>query len=324
MRILITGGAGFIGSHLVDMYVSRGHDVTVIDNLSYASNFANIKSHVDKKDVRFILGDIRNYALYCDILADIELVIHTAAESHVDNSFFDPNRFVLSNVEGTQVLLEACRRQEVDHIIHFSTDEIYGDVHEHGFGQFIEEDRFNPTNPYSASKAAAEMIVNAYVKSFGMNITTVRPNNVYGIRQHWEKLIPTCITHLKDGKKIPIHGDGEQVRNYLSVHDLCYAIYLLDAPGLVSQTYNIGTESCFTVNKTASLICKTMGKRPSNSIEYIDDRPYNDLNYHTNFSKLTKATGWRPGSRLNEDISEIVDWYMQREAPFTHGWFKND
>ena len=225
MKIVITGGAGFIGSHLAEYcYYLKPSELVIVDNMGYAANYDNISHIINDDIVKFVLADITNYAIYKDFLQDTDVLIHTAAESHVDNSFFDPLRFVKSNVEGTQVLLHACKEYSVKKIIHFSTDEVYGDKLE---GTFYEGSVLNPTNPYSASKAAAEMMVKSYIKSFNLPIIVVRPNNTYGIRQHWEKLIPTCCMHLKKGKKIPIHGDGIAIRDYLSVKDLCRAIDII-------------------------------------------------------------------------------------------------
>lgn len=320
MKILITGGAGFIGSHLVDYFVENypKYEIIVLDNMSYAANFDNIKSHIENKSIKFILGDITNYTLYSKVLPDTNLVIHTAAESHVDNSFFDPWRFVKTNVEGTQLLLQACKEYQVDKIIHFSTDEVYGDTKNTAF---TEESILNPTNPYSASKAAADMIIAAYRKSFKLDITIVRPNNVFGTRQHWEKLIPTCVLHLKQNKKIPIHGDGSNKRTYLYVGDLCKAIDIIRKLGGYNTTYNIGCNFEYKVTDVVKLICNAASQNWEDCIEFIEDRAYNDVRYLISHAKLAKI-GWRAETKLEDLSHDLFDWYCKQRAPFAHGWFK--
>jgi len=322
VKILITGGAGFVGSHLVDYFIKNyNYEIIVLDNMSYAANFDNIKQHIENNSIKFVLGDVNNYSLYSKILKDVSLVIHTAAESHVDNSFFDPWRFVKTNVEGTQVLLQACKEFEVPKIIHFSTDEVYGDTIDTAF---TEDFALNPTNPYSASKAAADMIIASYKKSFDMNIITVRPNNIFGTRQHWEKLIPTCILHLKQGKKIPIHGKGSNKRTYLSIKDLCKAIDLIRTNGNDKEIYNIGCDFEYKVIDVVKLFCDYLDLDLNKSIKFIEDRAYNDTRYLIDYSKFVKKELWYPKIRLEDEVIELFNWYSQVQAPFAHGWFKND
>lgn len=319
MKIVITGGAGFIGSHLAEYcYYLKPSELVIVDNMGYAANYDNISHIINDDIVKFVLADITNYAIYKDFLQDTDVLIHTAAESHVDNSFFDPLRFVKSNVEGTQVLLHACKEYSVKKIIHFSTDEVYGDKLE---GTFYEGSVLNPTNPYSASKAAAEMMVKSYIKSFNLPIIVVRPNNTYGIRQHWEKLIPTCCMHLKKGKKIPIHGDGIAIRDYLSVKDLCRAIDIIIERAAVGDIYNIGVEDSYTVNAVVKLFSEYAGVE--DSYHHTEDRPYNDKKYPLDLTKI-HSLGWKPLYSLANDVGEIYDWYSKKDAPFAHGWFKND
>ena len=322
MKILITGGAGFIGSHLVDYFVDNypQYEVIVLDNMSYAANFDNIKHHLENKRINFILGDVANYSLYSKILPGVNLVIHTAAESHVDNSFFDPWRFVKTNVEGTQLLLQACKEFGIDKIIHFSTDEVYGDTENIAF---TEESALNPTNPYSASKAAADMIIASYRKSFNLDISVVRPNNVFGTRQHWEKLIPTCVLHLKQDKKIPIHGNGSNKRSYLYVEDLCKAIDIIRTSGGVNSTFNIGCNFEYKVTDVAKIMCEAAKVDYADNIEFVKDRAYNDTRYLISLAKLAKL-GWRAETKLEQCQHLLFDWYYKQRAPFAHGWFKND
>ena len=321
MKILITGGAGFIGSHLVDYFVENyNYDIVVLDNMGYAANFENIKYHIENKSIKFILGDITNYAIYSKIFPDTDLVIHTAAESHVDNSFFDPWRFVKTNVEGTQLLLQACKEYGVSKVIHFSTDEVYGDTKNIAF---TEDSALNPTNPYSASKAGADMMIAAYRKSFKLDVTIVRPNNVFGIRQHWEKLIPTCVLHLKQDKKIPIHGEGLNKRSYLYIEDLCKAIDLIRKAGGSNATYNIGCNFEYKVLDIVKLICETAKVDFKEHIEFVEDRLYNDTRYLISHAKLAKL-GWRAEIKLEHCQDSLFNWFYKQRAPFAHGWFKND
>jgi len=228
---------------------------------------------------------------------------------------------VRTNVEGTQTLMEACREYKVPRIIHFSTDEVYGEL-DNGF--FNEESCLDPTNPYSASKAAADMLVKAYIKSFNLPVTIVRPNNIYGTRQHWEKLIPTCITHLKNDKPIPIHGDGEQKRTYLSIEDLKQAIgYIINFPEVtIGETYNIGTHCQYSVLEVAELCCQAMNK--NFNIIHIEDRPHNDCRYGLDWTKIKNKLHWEPYYKLEEDINYLCAWYYSKEAPYTHGWYRNE
>jgi len=322
MKIVITGGAGFIGSHLVDYFANDSdNEIVIVDNMGYAANYHNIAEAIKKPNVKFVLADICNFAIYDKFMHDVDVVIHTAAESHVDNSFFDPLRFVKSNVEGTQVLLHACKTYNVNLLIHFSTDEVYGGALSSS-DTFDENHILNPTNPYAASKAAAEMMVMSYVKSFSLPVIVVRPNNVYGIRQHWEKLIPTCCMHLKERKKIPIHGRGEARRDYLSVYDLCDAIALLIKKGDVGETYNIGINDPYSVKHVATLFASQMGRNVEDCVIYVKDRLYNDSYYPVWSSKIAQK-GWTPKRRLETDCAEIHSWYTKRSAPFAHGWFKD-
>ena len=326
MRVLITGGAGFIGSHLVGFFSTRwgsyeDNEIIILDNMGYASSYENISEALEKPNVRFVLADICNYAIYDKFMEGVDLVIHTAAESHVDNSFYDPTRFVKSNVEGTQVLLHACKEYKVQKIIHFSTDEVYGGSTDGTI--FSEKDVLNPTNPYSASKAAAEMMVNSYVKSFKLPIITVRPNNVYGIAQHCEKLIPTCCYHLQKGLPIPIHGYGLAERDYLSVKDLCQAIGLLVSKGREGEVYNIGVNDSYRVIDVAHMFARIADINCNDAVNYISDRLHNDAKYPMWSEKIWYDTGWTPKHKLSEDVVELWDWFTAKELPFAHGWFKN-
>ena len=305
MKILITGGAGFVGSHLVDYFIKNyNYEIIVLDNMSYAANFDNIKQHIENNSIKFVLGDVNNYSLYSKILKDVSLVIHTAAESHVDNSFISPLSFSLTNTLGAHIFLLKCIKSKVKKIVHVSSDEVYG---EKLLGKCNEKQKIEPTNPYSASKAAAEIFINSYKYAYKKEIMTVRGNNIYGIRQYPEKLIPRCIISLLRNKKIPIHGNGKNQRFYLSAHDFAKAIILL-IKKKNSGIYNIGSNESYSNIDLAKLICKYLNKNPKKFISFVKDRPYNDKRYSISSLKIRKL-GWKPKFNLIKELPNIIQWY---------------
>ena len=310
-KIVVTGGFGFIGSHLVEKLVNRYPEdqVWVLDIMNYATHTSYLDSVKDR--IKPILGDIRSFSACLFALEDTDILIHVAAESHVDNSFSKSMLFTNTNVLGTHNLIEAARIRKVSQIIHISTDEVYGENTEE-FEEYNETHRLNPTNPYSASKAAAEMIINGYVKSFDLPIKIVRPNNTFGERQYPEKLIPKCCVSLLNKKKIPIHGSGTQKRTFLHVKDLCNAILLVLEKGVNQETYNIGTEDEYQNIEIASLISVIMGQNPLTSIEFVEDRAYNDKRYNINCDKI-KSLGWLPEKTVAGELPAIVNWYANNE-----------
>ena len=305
-KIFITGGAGFIGSHICEEIYKKfpKSKIIIFDKLTYAGKRKYIENIIKSPRVKFVRGDIIKHQTYSSLLKNIDLAINVAAESHVDNSFISPLSFSLTNTVGAHAFLLKCIENKTKKIIHISSDEIYG---EKLSGKCNEQQKIEPTNPYSASKAAAEIFINSYKYSYKKEIITVRSNNIYGIRQYPEKLIPRCIISLLKNRKIPIHGDGKNERFYLSVQDFARAIILL-IKKKNNGIYNIGSNESYTNIELAKSICKYLGKDPKKFINYVKDRPYNDKRYSVSFSKIRKI-GWKPKFSLNKDLSKIIQWY---------------
>ncbi len=306
-KIVVTGGAGFIGSHIVEMLLARyatAH-IVILDKMTYATNVRGILHLASDPRVTLMVGDICEMYNCTKAVTGADLVIHAAAESHVDNSFGNSLEFTRSNTLGTHTLLEACRVLNVPRIIHVSTDEVYGEIIK---GSADEEYPLKPTNPYSASKAAAEMVVQGYLQSFKIPALILRANNIFGIRQYPEKIIPRFMTLLMKGEKLTLHGDGHNTRHYLSAHDLMKALILLIEKGEIGQTYNIGTVEEYKNSEIASMICDLFGLKAAEHITYVPDRPFNDARYAVDWSKISKL-GWKPQSSLLAELPAMAQWY---------------
>lgn len=306
-KIVITGGAGFIGSHIVERFssVNPEAEVIVLDKMTYAADVRNILPLMTGGRIDLRVGDIVDLSTCRRAVEGADLVIHAAAESHVDNSFGNSLNFTKTNVLGTHSLMEACREANVPRIIHVSTDEVYGEVLS---GAASEETVLKPTNPYSASKAAAEMIVNGYRQSFGLPVIMLRANNIYGIRQFPEKIIPKFIISLLLGRKLTLHGTGENRRHFLSVDDMADAVEVLAEKGEIGECYNIGTEEEYRNIEVAQMICNVFGLNADEQIEFVTDRPFNDARYAIEWSKI-EALGWKPRYKLADDLPGIAKWY---------------
>ena len=307
-KIIITGGAGFIGSHICEEIFNKfpKSRITIIDKLTYAGNKKYLKNIIQSKRVKFFKGDIGKPYTYSKLMKNTDLAINVAAESHVDNSFEAPLSFSLTNTVGAHAFLLKCIELKVKKIIHISSDEVYG---EKLSGSCYENQKIQPTNPYSASKAAAEIFINSYIYSYKKEIITVRGNNVYGIRQYPEKLIPRCIINLLRNKKIPIHGNGKNERFYLSAVDFAKAIALLITKK-DKGVYNLGSNESYSNIKLAKLICKYLKKDPKKFINFVKDRPYNDKRYAVTTKKIRKL-GWKPKYNLIKDLPNIIKWYSK-------------
>ena len=305
-KIFITGGAGFIGSHICEEVYKKfpKSKIIIFDKLTYAGNKKYLENIITSSRVKFVRGDIIKHYTYSTLLKNVDLAINVAAESHVDNSFISPHSFSLTNTVGAHAFLLKCIENKVKKIIHISSDEIYG---EKLLGKCTERQKIEPTNPYSASKAAAEIFINSYKYSYKKEIITVRGNNIYGIRQYPEKLIPRCIISLLKNRKIPIHGNGKNQRFYLSAQDFASAIILL-IKKKNNGIYNIGSNESYSNINLAKLICKYLNKDPKKFISYVKDRPYNDKRYSISSSKIRKV-GWKPKFSLNKDLPKIIQWY---------------
>ena len=307
MKIFITGGAGFIGSHICEELYKKipNSKLVILDKITYAANLKFI-SHLikDKKRVKFIKADIIDNTKYKKKIKNFDIAINVAAESHVDRSFKNSILFTKTNTLGAHIFFQTCLEKKVKKIVHVSTDEVYG---EKLLGSFDEKSHLNPTNPYSASKAAAEIIINSYNYHFKSNILIVRGNNIYGKRQFPEKLIPSCITKLIKNKPIEIHGSGNHIRCYLSAIDFANAIYLL-LKKKKTGIFNIGNNKYFKNIEIAKIICKKFKKDKKQFIHFVKDRPFNDRRYSVNINKMKKI-GWRPRNSLINDLDEIIKWY---------------
>ena len=305
-RIFITGGAGFIGSHISEeiFHTFKKSKIIVFDKLTYAGNKHYIKNIINSPRVKFVKGDINNYYSYTKLLKKVDLAINVAAESHVDNSYTNPISFSLTNTVGAHTFLLNCINNKVKKIVHISSDEVYG---EKLIGRCDETQKIEPTNPYSASKAAAEVIINSHKYSYKKEIITIRGNNIYGIRQYPEKLIPRCIISLLKNEKIPLHGKGNNIRHYLSARDFAKAVCLL-IKKKNRGIFNVGSYDSFSNIHIAKSICKILNKDPKKFIKFVKDRPYNDKRYSISTNKIRKL-GWRPKNTLMVDLLDIIEWY---------------
>lgn len=308
-KIVITGGAGFIGSHIVDHFVDKypQAQIHIFDKMTYAADKRNLDQHQDNPNVRLIVADICDLDKCFEILKDTDLLIHAAAESHVDNSFGNSMEFTRTNVLGTHALMEAALQHKIPKIIHVSTDEVYGEILE---GEADEGTLLYPTNPYSASKAAAEMIVSGYIRSFGLPVVTVRANNIYGIRQFPEKIIPKFLLMLMHDQKLTLHGDGLNKRHFLAATDFAHALSLIVDKWQERKVYNIGTNEEYTNAELTSMLCQVFDKKFDDCVMYIDDRPFNDGRYALNWDLITKL-GWKPTRNLKDDLPAIAQWYLE-------------
>ncbi len=308
-KIFITGAAGFIGSHLSERIFSefKNSKIVLYDKITYAANIKYIKNLLLNKNIKFVKNDLLNFKTLEKYLSNTDLAINVAAESHVDNSFGNSLIFTKTNTLGTHCFLEACRKQGVNKIIHVSTDEVYGE----NLGKHYNEKQIlNPTNPYSASKAAADMIVNSYNHSYNLNVITVRANNIFGIRQFPEKLISKSIYSFLNKKKMTIHGNGSSKRYYLSVEDFCEGIIKIIRKGKPGEIYNISSEKYYKILKIVKLITKHLQIDFKKNIIFIKDRPFNDKIYKINSDKLKKL-GWKQTKQLDEELPKLCEWYKK-------------
>jgi UDP-glucose 4,6-dehydratase len=320
-KILVTGGAGFIGSHVVDAVVARYPcaQICVLDKLNYAANINFIIDHLQSRRVAFMAGDITDYPAMLSATHGVDLVLNLAAESHVGRSFSNSMEFTRTNTLGTHVILEASRQQNVARFIHVSTDEVYGEVLADGA---TEEHPLHPNNPYSGSKAAAEMIIQSYWRSFGTNAIIVRANNIFGPRQFPEKIIPRFIMHAMDGKKLPLHGNGTHRRYYLAAQDFAAALLIIAESGELRTAYNVGTEEEYSNFAIAEMICRQTGRDPSTQIAFEADRPFNDRRYALNTARIN-SLGWSSRHRLAIDLPDLVTWYRDNRHMFAQHFNTN-
>jgi dTDP-glucose 4,6-dehydratase len=307
MRLFVTGGAGFIGSHYVRTQLAERDDVeiTVFDKLTYAGNLANLAPVADHPRYRFVQGDICDAKQLAELLPGHDAVVNFAAETHVDRSIDGGADFVVTNVLGAQTLFDACLRAEVPRVLHVSTDEVYGSIPE---GAFREDDKLEPNSPYSAAKAGGDLLARAYHVTHGLNISVTRCSNNYGPYQFPEKVIPLFVTNLLDGLKVPLYGDGLNVRDWLHVDDHCRGIQLVLEKGAPGEYYNIGGGVELTNKELTAKLLEACGADWETSVDYVDDRKGHDRRYAIDDSKL-RALGYTPGTTFEAGLAQTVEWY---------------
>jgi dTDP-glucose 4,6-dehydratase len=310
MRVLVTGGAGFIGSHFIRHILTKYPDYQVLnlDLLTYAGNLENLRDLEADPRYHFVKGDIADQTLTSALVEQVEAIVNFAAESHVDRSILDSAAFIHTNILGTHVLLEAARTSGLKRFHHVSTDEVYGHLGPLD-PPFNEKTPYAPRSPYSASKAGADHLVNAYFHTYGLPGTISNCSNNYGPYQFPEKLMPLFITNLLEGKKVPVYGDGLQVRDWLYVTDHCEAIDLILHQGTMGETYCVGGD-CEKPNiEITRKILALMG-RGDEMIEYVTDRAGHDRRYAINFTKIREELGWTPTTSFDEGVQKTVAWYL--------------
>lgn len=319
MKILVTGGAGFIGSNFILYWLKKYPDDQIVnlDKLTYAGNLENLKSVEDSPNYKFIKGDVCDPVIVQRSMQGMDVVVHFAAESHVDRSIVEPAPFVMTNVLGTQVLLDAALKNKVKKFHHISTDEVYGSLDLSSKDKFNEKTKYDPRSPYSASKAGSDHLVNSYYHTFGLPITITNCSNNFGPYQYPEKLIPLAITNLLEDKKVPLYGDGLYVRDWLYVEDHCRAIDLVLKKGKVGETYCVGGMTD-DINHLALIkkILKLLGKDES-YIEFIKDRPGHDRKYSIDWRKIREELGWEPLHNFDEWLDKTIIWYKENDS-----WWK--
>jgi dTDP-glucose 4,6-dehydratase len=313
VRILVTGGAGFIGSNYVrriaDGTLGGISKITVLDKLTYAGTLTNL-SEVSADSYEFIKGDICDAELVNKLVSENDLVVNFAAESHVDRSINGAKDFVVTNVFGTQTLLDAVRESGVKTYLQVSTDEVYGSI---ANGSWPETDPLLPNSPYAASKASADLICRSYFKTHGMDVRVTRCSNNYGRNQYPEKVIPLFVTNLIDNKKVPVYGSGLNVRDWLHVDDHCRGIHLALTKGKAGEIYNIGGGTELNNLELTDKILEIMGKGRQ-SIEYVEDRKGHDLRYSVDINKISNELGYAPQVDWEVGLKETINWYQENEA----------
>lgn len=313
MRLLITGGAGFIGSNFAHYWV-KNHDtdeIVILDKLTYAGNLENLEPIKNK--ITFIKGDICDPEIVEQAMSGVDIVVHFAAESHVDRSVMDPMSFVKTNVLGTGVLLEAARKNNIKRFHHISTDEVFGHIELDSNEKWNEQSPYNPRSPYSASKAGSDHLVRAYYNTYKLPVTISNCANNIGPYIFPEKLIPLAITNILEGKKVPVYKPGNQVREWLHVEDHCTAIYLILQKGKIGETYFVGPNNPELSNLEVIKKLLALMDKGDDWIEFVGDRPGHDLKYALDHSKISNELGWQPKYQLEETLKIMIDWYSTNQ-----------
>lgn len=318
-HILVTGGAGFIGSNFVRYVVRQQPEVhvTVLDKLTYAGNRANLAG-LPAERVTLVVGDICDAPLVQQLVQKVDAVVHYAAESHNDNSLQDPSPFIQTNIMGSYTLIEACRQYNVRYH-HVSTDEVYGDLPLVGDAKFTPETRYNPSSPYSASKASSDLLVRAWVRSFGLRATISNCSNNYGPYQHIEKFIPRQITNILSGRRPKLYGAGQNIRDWIHTDDHSSAVWTILTRGRMGETYLIGADGQHTNQAVLEMILTLMGQS-KDAYDHVQDRPGHDLRYAIDATKLQEELGWQPQlTDFKVGLQQTIDWYRHHEA-----WWQAD
>lgn len=318
MKILVTGGAGFIGSNFVNYMVRTypEYEFINLDALTYAGNLQNLKESEGKSNYRFVKGDITDKEFIDSLFAEkIDIVVNFAAESHVDRSITDPGIFVSTNIQGTQVLLDAARKNNIKKYVQVSTDEVYGSLGKEGY--FTEKTPLAPNSPYSASKAGADLLVQAYHETFGLPVNITRCSNNYGPYHFPEKLIPLMILNALNDKPLPVYGDGLNVRDWLHVEDHCSAIDLVVHKGVDGEVYNVGGHNERTNIDVVKTILSHLNK-PESLIKFVEDRLGHDRRYAIDPTKLQTELGWVPKYNFESGLDQTIDWYLDNSS-----WWEN-
>lgn len=309
MRVMVTGGCGFIGSCFVRLALAEGWEVVNLDKLTYAGNPANVADVADTPGYRFVHADIADRDALPAALEGVDVVVNMAAESHVDRSILDPAAFPMTDVVGTAVLLDAARSAGVSRFVQVSTDEVYGSIET---GAFTEDDPLAPSSPYSASKAGGDLQALAYHRTFGMDVVVTRGSNTYGPRQYPEKLIPLFVTNLLDGHPVPVYGDGLQVRDWIHVEDHCTGIWTAMTRGEAGRVYNVGGGNERTNLEITTILLEATGRGPE-MIRHVADRPGHDRRYALDAARL-RALGWEPRRGFARGLADTAAWYAANRA----------
>jgi len=308
MKIFVTGGAGFIGSNFIRHVLSlkKKYEVVNYDKLTYAGNLANLNLVADNPDYSFVRGDICDAVGVEEAMRGCNVVVHFAAESHVDRSIYEPAPVIETNVTGTFIMLQVARKLHIERFVHISTDEVYGDM---APGAFADEDsQLQPSSPYSASKAASDLLVRSYVRTYGFPGMITRSSNNYGPYQFPEKFLPLMITNALDDKPLPIYGDGKQQRDWLHVEDNCRGILAVLERGRIGEVYNIGGLDV-DENLTIARKLLQLTNKPETLLSYVQDRPGHDRRYALRCDRMLKDLGWKPVVPLDEGLRQTIDWY---------------
>lgn len=315
MKYLVTGGAGFIGSNFIHYLFGKYHDAEIVnlDKLTYAGNLDNLKEFENNPRYKFVKGDIADAKIVSAVVPQVDIIVNFAAESHVDRSIEDPSAFVRTNVLGTQVLLDAARKNRNKRFHHISTDEVYGSIPLNSEEKWTEESPYKPRSPYSASKAASDHLARAYFNTYGLPVTITNCANNVGPYMYPEKLIPVAITNLLEGKNVPVYTPGNQVREWLYVEDHCSAIDAILQKGKAGETYFVGPDDKHVSNlEIIKMILKIMNLG-EDRIEFIKDRPGHDQKYALDTSKIKKELGWSPKYSLEKTLEKTVEWYQSNQ-----------